>query len=70
MVNQHTMALIQRSFPHIVNLTCYTILEAVTKLKYAAENAEDYVQNDKDSVPAIFEEALKHDPVPTTCSLI
>ena len=69
-VNQCTMALIQRCFPHIVNLACHAILEAVTKFKYAAENAEDYVPKNEDPVPATFEEALKHDPVVTTHSLI
>ena len=64
------MTSIYRCFPHIVNLACHAILEAVTKLKYAAENAEDYVPNDEDPVLATFEEALKRDPVATTRSLI
>ena len=64
------MTSIYRCFPHIVNLACHAVLEAVTKLKYAAENAEDYVPNDEDPVPATFEEALKCDPVATTRSLI
>ena len=64
------MTSIYRCFPHIVNLACHAVLEAVTKLKYTAENAEDYVPNNEDPVPATFEEALKHDPLATTCSLI
>ena len=64
------MTSIYRCFPHIVNLACHAILEAVTKLKYAAENAEDYVPNNEDPVPATFKEALKRNPVATTRSLI
>ena len=60
----------QRCFPHIVNLACDAVLQAVTKLKYAAENAKDFVPNDEDPVPTTFKEALKRDPVATTHSLI
>ena len=64
------MTSIYRCFLHIVNLACHAILKAVTKLKYAAKNAEDYVPKDEDPVPATFKEVLKCDPVATTCSLI
>jgi hypothetical protein len=34
-----------RCFPHIVNLACKAILSAITTIDYAAEEAEDYVED-------------------------
>jgi hypothetical protein len=32
-----------RCFPHIVNLACQEVLDTITKLEYAAEDADDFV---------------------------
>ena len=59
-----------RCFPHIINLAFHAVLEAITKIQFADESAEDFVPNGKDPPPATFEEAMKQDPVAMICSLI
>ena len=55
-------------FPHVVNLCCKAVLGAITNLKFAAENANDYERSG--DVPQNFDETLKQDPIATTRSLI
>ena len=55
-------------FPHIVNLCCKAVLGAITNLKFAEENANDYECSG--DVLQNFDETLKQDPIATTCSLI
>lgn len=59
-----------RCFPHIVNLACKAVLGVITQLRYAKEDAADFVPDGEAPPPATFEEALKRDPVATTRSLI
>ena len=59
-----------RCFPHIVNLACKAVLGVITQLKYAKEDATDFIPDGKAAAPATFEDVLKHDPVATTHSLI
>lgn len=62
----HTIAsLYSRCFPHIVNLACTAVLAAITALKYAEEDADDYDPND-DNVLHL----LDRDPIATLRSLI
>ena len=57
-----------RCFPHIVNLACKAVLSAITHIKYAAENADDYVPPMTRS--ATFTEAIAWDPIAILRSLI
>ena len=63
-----TLILISRCFPHIINLACHAVLGAITKLKFAAEDVEDFVPSSK--APVTLKEALNQDLIATTCSLI
>ena len=63
-----TLILTSRCFPHIVNLACHAVLGAITKLEFAAEDAEDFVPDSEE--PVTLEEALQRDPIATTRSLI
>jgi len=57
-----------RCFPHIVNLACKAVLSAITNLEYAAEEAEDYIPPNTESLT--FLDALSRDPVAAVRSLI
>ena len=58
-----------RCFPHIVNLACKAVLQAMTKLDFAAETAADYIPTA--ASPETFIEALvSRDPIAILQSLI
>jgi len=52
-----------RCFPHIVNLACKAALSAMTKLAYAASQAEDHV-------PPDYAAGLDRDPIATIRSFV
>ncbi len=59
--------LISRCFPHIVNLAYHAVLAAITMLKYAEDDADDYDPNDEN---ADVLQLLNGDPIAILQSLI
>ena len=56
-------------FPHVVNLACKAVLEAITNLKFAAENSAD-IQPDSYVQPETFLQAMQRDPIALLRALI
>jgi len=69
-----------RCFPHVVNLGCQAVLEAITHIQYAAEDSADFVRpewdasSEEDEVQWATNDFLKQlrrrDPIATLRSLI
>jgi len=59
-----------RCFPHVVNLVCKAVLSTITHIKYAAENAGDYVPIAIGPHSMTFAEVITCDPVATLRSLV
>ena len=57
-----------RCFPHIVNLACKAVLTSITEMKYASEQAADYIPGWAPAVSII--DAIDRDPIATVQSLI
>lgn len=58
-------------FPHVVNLACKAVLSAITKMEYAACDAQDYIPDDSASLfPVSFLDSIKRDPVATVWTLV
>ena len=67
-VYKHYHCVLQRCFPHVVNLACKAMLSTITSIEYAAENAVDFIPTGPVSIT--FAGALNHDPIATVRSLI
>ena len=59
-------------FPHVVNLACKAVIEALTHVEYSAPDAQEYIPppNPNGASPVSFLEALHRDPIATLRSLI
>ena len=57
-----------RYFPHVVDIACQAVLDAITDMNYALEQADNFVPPEVQA--SNFVDALERDPVATIHSLI
>ena len=50
----------KRCFPHVINLACQAVLEAITNMDFANEDAEDYLPTEEEHNPIAMIQTIVH----------
>ena len=64
-----SLRLYNSCFPHVVNLACKAVVEAITRMEFSAVDADEYSPPEGPR-PTSFIEALERDPIAIIRSLI